>query len=147
MTDAQSANGNGQGEARDAWIERLSSLLNDVAGWAKVLGWDTRRIEKRMEDAQAGVYQAPALLLQQEAVRVLLDPIARSAPGAEGVVDLYLLPAYDDIASLYLVDGSWQLHYMFPSQPSVAKIRDAESRPFTKEALADVLDAMRANAV
>ena len=33
-------------------------------------------------------YQAPALLLQKETARVLLEPVGRAAPGAEGVVDL-----------------------------------------------------------
>jgi hypothetical protein len=58
-----------------------------------------------MDDAEASTYHAPALLLQQETVRILLGPLARSAPGADGVVDLYLLLAYDDIASLYLIYG------------------------------------------
>ncbi len=44
----------------------------------------------------------PALLMQEgPSAGLILEPIARSAPGADGVVDLYLLPAYDDIASLY----------------------------------------------
>ena len=67
-----------------------------------------------MEDSDIGTYQAPALLLQQDTLRMLLEPIARTAPGADGVVDLYLMPAYDDIATLYFADGKWQLHYTFP---------------------------------
>jgi hypothetical protein len=33
------------------------------------------------------------------------DPIARFTPGSDNVVDLYLMRAYDDIASLYSVRG------------------------------------------
>ena len=81
----------------------------------------TRRIEKRLDDSGVGTHKVPALLLQEDTVRVLLEPVSRRAPGAEGVVDLYLMPAFDDIATLYFYDGGWQLHYMFPASPIVAK--------------------------
>ena len=76
--------------------------MQTVQTWADALGWSTRQIEVTLTDSQIGKYKAPALLLQEDAIRILLEPIGRSAPGAEGVVDLYLMPAYDDIASLYL---------------------------------------------
>ena len=56
------------------------------------------------------------------------------------------MPAYDDIASLYLVDGEWQLHYKFPGTPSVATIRQAEPCSLTKDAIGRVLDEMSINA-
>src|SRR5665213_2832472 len=86
---------------RDEWLSRLTDLIENVKSWVEEIGWSTRRIEKRLQDSQIGDYHAPALLLQIETDRVLLDPIGRSAPGVDGVVDLYLMPAYDDIASLY----------------------------------------------
>ncbi len=48
--------------------------------------------------------------VQRGTTRILLDPVARFVPRADGVVDLYLMPAYDDIASLYLVKGQWRVH-------------------------------------
>jgi hypothetical protein len=77
---------------------------------------------------------------------VLLDPVARFVPGADGVVDLYLMPAYDDIASLYFVAGEWRLHYVFPNTAAVATVREAQSTPLSKETLARVLDEMVAHA-
>lgn len=136
-----------QERIRDEWLKRLNGLLDQIDTWAKELDWTTRRIDKRMEDRELGAYQAAALLLQWETVRVLVEPIAREAPGANGVVDFYLMPAYDDIASLYLVDHVWLLHYMFPGQPSGATIRQAEAKPLSKGTLAEVLDAMKQNAV
>ncbi len=127
-------------------VSKADELVNRVEGWARELDWSTRRIEKKMRDLQIGLYKAPALVLQNETCRVLLDPIARSAPGAEGVVDLYLMPAYDDIASLYFCDGAWQLHYMFAGTSSVATIRTADSKPLSRETLRVVLEEMRANA-
>ncbi len=131
---------------QDEWLARLTDLVDTVKQWAEELGWSTRRIETRLQDSQIGSYQAPALLLQMETSKALLEPIARSAPGAEGVVDLYLMPAYDDMASLYFCDGAWQLHYMFPGTPSVGTIRAADFQPFSKETLRKVLDEMRMNA-
>ena len=68
-------------------------------------------------------------------------------PGAEGLVDLYLMPAYDDIASLYYYEGSWNLHYMPPDGPTVGDIREAPARPLSPESLGEVLKTMRAHAV
>ena len=129
------------------WLDRLSQLMQTVQGWAEARGWSTRQIEVTLEDSQIGKYKAPALLLQENATRVLLEPIARSAPGADGVVDLYLMPAYDDIASLYFYDDAWHVHYMLPGTPSVGDIRDAEAKPLTDETLHEVLEEMRKNAV
>jgi hypothetical protein len=133
-------------QLRTEWLDRLSKLIRIVQSWANAQGWATRQIEITLDDSQ-GKYKAPALLLQQETTRILLEPIAQSAPGTQGVVDLYLMPAYDDIASLYLYDDGWHLHYMFPGTPTVATISEAESKPLTKEALREVLEEMRKNAV
>ena len=138
--------GRGQGKLREEWLERLSGLVETVRSWAQDLDWSTRQIEKKMEDSRLGTYKAPALLLQKETVRVLLEPIARFAPGVEGVVDLYLMPAFDDIATLYFYDCGWQLHYMFPTSPTVATTREAEHKPLSKETFDSVLEAMIKNA-
>jgi hypothetical protein len=132
---------------RDDWLTQLRDLINDVQRCAEASGWSTRQIEKNMEDSEIGKYQAPALLLQMDATRLLLEPIARSAPGAEGVVDLYLMPAYDDIASLYFYDGQWHVHYMFAEMANVAAVRDTSAKPLSDESLREVLDEMKKNAV
>jgi hypothetical protein len=128
------------------WLKLLTSLIASVEGWAKELQWSTRRIEKPMEDSEVGKYLAPALLLQEETMKVLLEPIARSAPGAEGVVDLYLMPGYDDIASVYYYNHRWHLRYMSAEQKAVATIREADSKPLTKASLKWVLEELKANA-
>ncbi len=133
-------------ESQRAWLDRLNSLIRQVDEWAKDLGWATRWIEKRMEDCETGNYVAPALLLQEETTRVLLEPIAQSAPGAEGVVDLYLMPAYDDIASLYFSKGAWQVLYMSPSLPSANTNQDAKPKRLTRKIFEMVLTEMRHNA-
>lgn len=131
---------------RATWIERASSLVDLVERWATEMGWATRRVEKKLDDARIGRHRVPALLMQQETFRVLLEPVGRSTPGADGVVDLYLMPAYDDIASLYFYEGRWNLHYIFPGTTGVATVREAEARPLTKESLEQVLAEMRRDA-
>jgi hypothetical protein len=133
-------------KAVHAWLTMLTDLIGSVEQWAKDLGWSTKRIEKPMEDSDIGRYVAPALLLQEQTTKVLLEPITRSAPGADGVVDLYLMPGYDDIASLYFYDNRWHLHYLSPEQKGVPNIREAESKPFTKAVFKKVLEEMTANA-
>ena len=130
-----------------AWLERLTSLVDQVRQWANELDLPNREIEVNLKDSEIGKYKAPGLLIQDDAVKILLEPIARSAPGAEGVVDLYLMPAYDDIASLYLTGGDWYLHYMFPDSPTVGNIRAADGVPLTKASFQQVLEAMKNNAI
>ena len=130
-------------ELRDEWLGRLDRLTQSVQGWAEELGWSTRRIDKRMEDSQLGTYQAPALLLQAEFVRLLLEPIARFAPGTEGVVDLYQMPAYDDIASLFFCDGEWRVYFVFPGSSAIFTKEVATSPPLSRETIQKVLEHMR----
>jgi hypothetical protein len=128
---------------RASWIDRVSSLVGQVEQWARESGWSTRRLEKKLDDAWIGKHRVPALLMQEDTCRVLLEPVGRSTPGAEGVVDLYLMPAYDDIASLYYYGNQWNLHYLFAGAKLAATLREAESMPLSKETLAKVLTEMR----
>lgn len=139
------ANGSADAAAmRDEWLSHLRELAKQAQVWAEEHGWSTRLFPKKMEDSRLGRYEAPALMMQKDATRVLLDPVARFAPGTEGVVDLYLMPAYDDIASLYFVNGSWQLHRLM--SPRRASAGNMESCPLSKEVLAEVLEEMFAHA-
>jgi hypothetical protein len=131
---------------RGDWIDRLNVLVAQMEQWAKEMGWSTRRIEKKLEDARIGTHRVPALLMQEDTCRVLLEPVGRTTPGTEGAVDLYLMPAYDDLASLYYYGGRWNLHYLFPEAKPAATVREAEPLPLTKEMLAKVLAELRQHA-
>jgi hypothetical protein len=131
---------------RAEWLTNLDELLAEVRRWTEGSGWRTRVIEKSMKDSVLGQYKAPAMLLQRETVEVILDPVGRFAPGTDGVVDLYLLPAYDDIASLYFVDGAWRLHYAFRSIAAVPRIKNAEAMMLDEASLNQVLNEIAAHA-
>ncbi len=113
-------------EERAVWIKRVNELVSLFDLWAKDLGWATRRIEKKLDDARVGKHRVPALIMQADTCRIILEPVGRSAPGTEGVVDLYLMPAYDDIASLYYYGDCWNLHYSFAGSQTVPSVREAE---------------------
>lgn len=134
-------------QMREEWIARLTDLIQQVQQWAQAIGWSTKRIEIQRDDSQIGRYKAPALLMQDESIRILLEPIARSAPGAQGVVDLYLMPAYDDIASLYFYDDCWHIHYGFSEDQRLTTVREAKPKALSKESLQEVLEAMKVNAI
>ena len=99
-----------------------------------------------MRDSVLGQYKAPAMLMQRETVELILDPVGRCAPGTEGVVDLYRLPAYDDIASLYFVDGAWRLHYAFRSTAAVPMVKHADAMTLDEVSLNRVLNEIAAHA-
>src|SRR5206468_3395502 len=104
---------------RAAWIQRVADLVKAVESWAREFGWSTKRIDKKIEDGRLGNHRAAGLVMQEDTVRILLEPIAASAPGSDGLVDLCLMPGYDDIASLYHREGRWHVHYFFSAQNAV----------------------------
>jgi len=128
------------------WLTNLNGLVESVQGWAQELGWSTKVIQKAMDDSQIGSYKAPALLLQEETTRVLLEPITRMTPASNGVVDLYLMPAYEDIASLAFYDKKWHIHYLKPQDVAIAGIREAQSKPLSKTSFRQVLEEMKSHA-
>src|SRR5438874_1824246 len=94
-------------EQRDQFQKEVGTLVEQVRKWVEPHEWVTKVYPKKTRDAENQVYQVQALFLQKGPTRILLDPVAYDVPGAEGVVDLYLMPTYDDIASLYLEKGRW----------------------------------------
>jgi hypothetical protein len=130
-------------ELKRQWLAHLTTLVDTVEGWARELGWSTRRIEKNMKDSELGRYQAPALLLQEEFTRGLLDPIYHYSPGTEGAVDLYLMPAYDDVARLFFSDGKWSVYRMPPGVPAVGTYEEAGPGTLSKETFREVLEGMK----
>lgn len=128
---------------KNEWLARLRDLVMDVQGWAEGDGWQARTTTKSLVDAELGRYEVPILLLQRGEVEVALSPIARKFPGADGAVDLYLMPAYDDVASLYAEGKHWFVHdvpFHDPQEPH--SIRSAERSLLSSTAIKQVLNAI-----
>jgi hypothetical protein len=145
MASVETTNDEAMGRERlkAEWLDCLTALVDLVEGWSRELGWSTRRIEKRLDDSEIGSYQAPALILQEETTRALLDPIGRSTPGSEGVVDLYLMPAFDDIARFYHRDGEWWLYHESPESPTDGAIENVKPMSLSRASLQGVLESMK----
>jgi len=91
-----------------------------------------------MHHSLIGNYIAPALLMQHESCRVLLEPITHSAPKADGIVDLYQMPAYDDVATLVFDQGNWSIRGTGCDDIG-NHAPEWKSLPLTRETLAAVL--------
>jgi hypothetical protein len=132
---------------KSEWLGRLESLVRDVKGWAEAAGWRTRRITKTVNERRLGKYEVPVLLMEKQAVEVVLNPVARLVPGADGAVDLYLSPAYDDIASLYFEGDHWVVHDSRRPGPSATNGPvESTPRPYEEATIRAILDAMAADA-
>lgn len=131
---------------QEEWRRRLDDLVEVVRGWTEA-EWVARPYPKKMRDADGAVYEVPALFLQKGPIRLLLDPIAHDAPGSDGVVDLYLMPAYDDAARLHLIDGEWRIDYAFQDESEGTEVKPSPGLTLSRESLNRVLDAIVNHAV
>jgi len=122
----------------------VQALVDQVRAWVEPHEWITKTYPKKMRDTENRIFENPALFLQKGPIRVLLDPVAYDVPGAEGVVDLYLMPTYDDMASLYHEKGKWMIHYPFPPEPKEA--HSPQVLPFREETINQVLDSIAVHA-
>jgi hypothetical protein len=98
----------------DAFAKQVETVVNDFEASLSGHDWSMRRDPKRMRDEIGNVYSVLSLTLIKGPVRLLLDPNGYDIPGAGGVIDLYLLPPYDPVATLFLEDGEWFMHSAFP---------------------------------
>ncbi|MFY8202433.1 MAG: hypothetical protein ACOVLE_17290 [Pirellula staleyi] len=107
-----------------------------------------RRDEKRMRDETGGVYSVQSLTIFMGPMRLLLDPNGYDLPGCNGAIDLYLLPPYDPVATLYLENGEWFLHSPdLTSQESIAHPTSWERSVLTSESIAHLLESIAKHAV
>ena len=131
---------------RAEWLECLNALASRVKPWVEKAGWRTRIVSKPTRDPELGRYEVPLLLMERDGVEVALNPVSRFVPGADGAVDLYVVPAYDEVAGLYFADGQWTLHYVF-HEAEAAGVRKAEAMPLSEATINRVLDEMAVRAV
>jgi hypothetical protein len=132
---------------RNQFQRRVKALVKQVREWVEPHEWVTKPYPKKMRDVDHQVFEIPALFLQKGPTRVLLDPVAYDVPGAEGVVDLYLMPTYDDMATLYFENGRWVIHYPLPNPIETHAVVETKSAALSEETVNQILDAIAKNAV
>jgi hypothetical protein len=129
------------------WQDRLQVLVHDVKQWVERAGWRTRTIEKPIDDRKLGRHTVPVLLMEKDTVEVALNPVSPFVPGAEGAVDLYLVPAYDDIASLYFNGRQRVIQYGFPGDAAgTPSASEADVLPLSEETIIRVLTSFVSHA-
>jgi hypothetical protein len=135
-------------EQREQFRRRVEELVERFEKEIDRGEWFTRRYPKRLRDDAREVYEVPALLVQRGATALLLDPVGYDVPGAEGAADLYLMPAYDPMASLFFEGGRWVIHYAFPPDPAEThSVVEFQELPLNREMMNQVLNSIFDHAV
>jgi hypothetical protein len=135
-------------EKSDEFSRQVETVVRDFEASLSGRDWSMRRDQKRMRDETGNVYSVLSLTLINGPVRLLLDPNGYDIPGADGVMDLYLLPPYDPVATLYLEDGEWSIQSPFPAALDAIdnQTKWARSR-LTKESISNTLGSIVEHAV
>lgn len=122
---------------RDEWVAAVNALVAQVEGWCKELDWPTRRAPKAIGDDQPlDTYEVPMLRMQYWDVNLMLDPTSRFGIRNDGQCDLYVMPAYDDLAVVYRRGQNW-----FVRERQAGGL--GEERPFSRESLQQMAEILR----
>lgn len=131
----------------DDWLELLKGLVENVKAWAEAAGWESRLAGRDVNEKGGVRYEVPVLVLERGEAEVSLVPVARKVPGADGLVDFYVMPDFDDVASLYREEGQWSFHYAFHADPMETRSElETERFPLDEASLNRVLNDIAANA-
>jgi hypothetical protein len=131
----------------DDWLELLKGLVANVEAWAEAGGWETRLTSRNVNENSVVRYEVPVLVLDRAESEVSLVPVARTVPGADGLVDFYVMPDFDHVASLYREKGQWSFHYTFHADPMETHSEvETERFPLDEASLNRVLNDIAAHA-
>jgi hypothetical protein len=93
---------------RQAWIDRVADLVNQVAGWAEAEGWDVERHEKEISERYFGRYAVAALVIRLPLGDIQINPIGLHVVGGEGRVDLEAVPTLSRVRLAPRSEG-WEI--------------------------------------
>ena len=132
----------------DVFAKQVETVVSDFEASLSGRDWSMRRDPKRMRDEAGNIFTVQSLTLIKGPVRLLLDPNGYDIPGADGVMDLYLLPPYDPVATLYLEGGKWFIHSPFPTALDAIDDPAKWARScLTKDAISNTLESIVEHAV
>jgi hypothetical protein len=122
---------------RDEWVAAATALVEQVESWCKELDWPTRRAFKQIsDDKPLPPYQVPMLRMQYWDVHLMLDPTSRFGARNDGQCDLYVMPAYDDLAVVYRRGTDWFVRERTPTGVGT-------EQPLTRESLQRMAEILR----
>jgi hypothetical protein len=132
-------------DARESWVSAVEGLVGQVEGWCRDQGWPSRRIARKLRDRVIGEHTVPALLFQVELTQLLVEPVSPRVTGGGGVVDLYHLPRYDDVASLVWDGHRWSIH-LAQDWGGSGDLIDGPPRPLDRDVFVGEVSRMVADA-
>lgn len=97
-------------KVRDEWIAAVGDFMDETETWAKRQGWGVLREPKVIKEDDIGTYSVPRMLLHDLFGRVVLDPVARFVMGAEGRIDIHVIPSWESLIIVRMPEG-WDLIY------------------------------------
>ena len=94
-------------QRRDDWIERVHSLIHQLAEWATAEGWEVEHQTRSIREKVFGEYEAPSLTIRLPEGELEVKPIAlQMLAGPTGRVDLQGIPTMSRV-SLLGASGEW----------------------------------------
>lgn len=103
------------------WESAANSLIQQVEGWARDLGWNTRREAKDLTETLIGSYRLDRLYLHAEGNLYVLEPLARFVAGGSGGFVLSLQLSSNSTGIYRHSDGVWRVHLQADGDPEVTE--------------------------
>jgi len=91
---------------REAFLDLVERLVEQVEGWAKARKWGVAREKKILDESRLGTYTAPGLVVRTPRGIVYLEPVGRDIASADGRVDLLAWPSQARMM-LVRIGGRW----------------------------------------
>jgi hypothetical protein len=104
---AHAANGAACDEVRDNWVASVNDLAHDVESWAREHGWEITQTPHEQKELRVGTYTIPYMEIDGPDGKVMLEPIARYHPDADGRVDLFAWPSHYRVQLLRKEGQGW----------------------------------------
>jgi hypothetical protein len=118
-------------QSRDAWIGRVSALVDEVAAWCQAEGWAVEREEKIIREQALGQYMVPSLRITVAGGELSVNPIGLQVVGADGRVDLEAFPTLSRVKLVgdpsgwkIMTDSNVPLRLPWDRQTFVQLVRD-----------------------
>ncbi len=93
----------------DDWLKAAGTILEQAIHWAEARRWPTKLYPRRFTELLIGTYELNRLVFGVEGSQMVLNPVGRFMPGADGMFDLAVMPTYDSIM-IARKKEAWYIH-------------------------------------
>jgi len=130
------------------WQQILNDLFSKIRVWVSNRDCAVKLIDKTYEVNGSGRTTIPALLIQEEALKMIVDPIDWDPVKSESIVDLYIMPQYEDGARFFYGQNEWRLYWVDPEILYPRELQRTDgSTNLDSQNFNRLLDGLKQNAV